>query len=235
MRKITICGEALNGPTHMCAFVDSREQQYEILLPFLREGLECRECLLNIVAPERRADHVLRLRGAGIDPGALSGAGQLQLLTFDDAYLKDGYFSAERMLAMVEAALEGARSAGFSGMRGYGEMDWALTGLPGTEELIEYESRVNHIIPRFNDPLVCVYDVNKFSGRVVTDILSTHPKVILGGRIYDNPYYMHPDKFLRYLKSRKQVRELAREIRQPGSGQLVAGLPTVNPRPEARH
>ena len=29
------------------------------------------------------------------------------LLTFEDAYLKDGYFSVERMLGMVEDALEG--------------------------------------------------------------------------------------------------------------------------------
>lgn len=217
MRKATLCGEPLNGLTHVCAFVDSRDQQYEILLPFLREGLECRECLLNIVAPERRADHVLRLRGAGVETGPLSETGQLMLLTFEHAYLKDGYFSADRMLAMVEAALEGARSSGFGALRGFGEMDWALSSLPGTEELIEYESRVNYIIPRFNDPLICVYDVNKFSGRVVTDILSTHPKVILGGKIYDNPYYMHPDKFLAYLKSRKQVRERVRDLRDPRS------------------
>jgi hypothetical protein len=224
MRKVTLCGEPLDGLMHVCAFVDSREQQYQILLPFLREGLECRDCLLNIVAPERRADHVLRLRGAGIEAGPLSGTGQLNLLTFEDAYLKDGYFCVDRMLAMVEGALEGARSAGFGALRGFGEMDWALSSLPGTEELIEYESRVNYIIPRFNDPLVCVYDVNKFSGRVVTDILSTHPKVILSGKIYDNPYYMHPDKFLAYLKARKDVRERVRDLRDPGFL-----------RPEARH
>jgi hypothetical protein len=222
MRKTTLCGEPLNGVMHVCAFVDSREQQYEILLPFLREGLECGECLLNIVAPERRADHVLRLRAAGIEAGRLSEEGQMQLMTFDEAYLKDGYFSVERMLAMVEGALEDGRNSRFGALRGFGEMDWALSGLPGTDELIEYESRVNYIIPRFNDPLVCVYDVNKFSGRVVADILSTHPKVVLSSRIYDNPYYMHPDKFLAYLKSRREVRELVRDLRNPGSGRIAA-------------
>ena len=216
MRKTTLCGELLTGPMHICAFVDSREQQYEILLPFLREGIECRDCLLNIVSPERRADHLMRLRGGGIDAGPLSETGQMQLMTFDDAYLKDGYFSAERMLDMVEAALSGARGAGFGALRGFGEMDWALSGLPGTEELLEYESRVNDVIAKYNDPLVCVYDVNKFSGRVVTDILSIHPKVILGGRIYENQYYLKPDAFLAHLKSRDQLRERAREVRHPG-------------------
>lgn len=215
MRKATLCGEPLNGLMHVCAFVDSREQQYEILLPFLKEGVECRDCLLSIVAPEHRADHLLRLRGAGIEASPLSEAGQLLLRTFEDAYLKDGYFSADRMLAMVEAALTDARGAGFSALRGFGEMDWALSGLPGTDELIEYEARLNYLAPKFNDPLVCVYDINKFSGRVLTDILCTHPKVILGGRIHDNPYFMHPDAFLAYRKSRKQYRAHAREFSQP--------------------
>lgn len=201
----SICGEPLHGLMHICAFVDSREQQYEILLPFLRQGLECNDCLLTVVSPENHADHVVRLHAAGIDTGALAPAGQLMLHTFEDTYLKDGFFSADRMLGLLEGALAGARSAGFRALRGFGEMDWALCGLPGTEELVEYEARINYIVPKFNDPLVCVYDVNKFSGRVITDILSTHPKVIMGGKIYENPYYMHPDVFLKHLATRKQV------------------------------
>jgi hypothetical protein len=225
MRKTTICGQRLTGTMHICAFVDSRDQQYEILLPFLREGVECRDCLLNIVAPERRADHLMRLRGAGIEDGRLAQDEQLMLLTFEDAYLKDGYFSVERMLGVVEDALEGARTGKFGALRGFGEMDWALSGLPGTEELVEYESRVNAIIARFDSPLVCIYDVNKFSGRVLTDILATHPKVILGGRIYENPYYMEPGAFLASLKARNHLREHAREVRQPGTGQIGAVPP----------
>lgn len=206
MSAASICGEPLHGLMHICAFVDSREQQYEILLPFLKEGLERNDCLLNVVSPQHYANHVLRLREAGINAGTLAPAGQLLLHTFEDTYLKDGYFAADRMLGVLEGALAGARQAGFRALRGFGEMDWALSGLPGTEELVEYEARVNYIAPKFNDPLVCIYDVNKFSGRVIIDILSTHPKVILGGRVYENPYYMHPDRFLKHLATRKQVR-----------------------------
>jgi len=28
-------------------------------------------------------------------------------------------------------------------------MEWALTDLPGTEDLIEYETRVNDVIPKY--------------------------------------------------------------------------------------
>lgn len=226
MSQATLCGQPLHGLKHICAFVDSREQQYEILLPFLKQGLECNDCVLNIVAPEHYANHVLRLRDAG---GALAPQGRLRLHTFEDTYLKDGYFSADRMLGMLEASLAGAREAGFPGLRGFGEMHWALSGLPGTEELVEYEARVNELAPRFNDPIVCVYDINRFSGRVVTDILSTHPKVILGGRIYDNPYYLPPNQFLKHLEVRRQLHAQARFNRvQEQMATYRAGEDSVN-------
>lgn len=229
MSQATICGQPLTGLKHICAFVDSREQQYEILLPFLKEGIECEDCVLNIVAPEHYANHVLRLRAAGIDVGALAPAGRLRLHTFEDTYLKDGYFSADRMVGLIEAALAGAREAGFPALRGFGEMHWALSGLPGTEELVEYEARVNYLAPRFNDPLVCVYDINRFSGRVVTDILSTHPKVILAGRIYDNPYFLPPEQFLKHLELRRHVRAQAHFNRvQEQMATYRAGEDSVN-------
>jgi hypothetical protein len=214
-KRPTLCGKPLEGLLHVCAFVDSRDQQYEILLPYLREGMNCEERLLNIVAPENRADHVERLSEGGIDADELVADGRLTLLTFEDSYLKDGCFCADRVLGMIEEALAGAKRDGFPALRAFGEMHWALSGLPGTEQLIEYETRVNYLAPQFEAPLVCVYDVAKFSGRVVMDILSTHPKVILGGQIFENPYYMETDVFLKYLADRKTIRAHARHQSEP--------------------
>jgi hypothetical protein len=214
-KRPTLCGKPLEGSLHVCAFVDSRDQQYELLLPFLREGMNCEECLLNIVAPENRADHVERLMQGGIDADALVAEARLLLLSFEDTYLKDGCFSADRVLGMIEEAMANAKRDGFPALRGFGEMHWALSGLPGTEQLMEYEARVNYLAPQFEAPLICVYDVSKFSGRVVMDILSTHPKVIMGGQIFDNPYYMEPDVFLRYLAARKTIRAHARNQSAP--------------------
>jgi hypothetical protein len=176
-KRPTLCGKPLDGLLHVCAFVDSRDQQYEILLPYLREGMNCEECLLNIVAPENRADHVERLMDGGIDADEAVANGRLLLLDFQDTYLKDGCFSADRVLGMIQDALTNSKREGFSALRGFGEMHWALSGLPGTDELIEYEARVNYLAPQFEAPLICVYDVSKFSGRVIMDILSTHRRV----------------------------------------------------------
>jgi hypothetical protein len=49
---------------------------------------------------------------------------------------------------------------------------------------------------------VCTYDVTKFSAAVVMDILRTHPQVIVGGILRENPFYVSPDEFLCELKAR---------------------------------
>jgi hypothetical protein len=214
-RRTTLCGKSLEDLSHACAFVDSRDQQYEIFVPFLREGMDCGECLLNIVAPQNRANHAERLRKSGIDSDELVADGRQKLLGFGDTYLKDGRFCAEGMLATMEQALISIRREGFPAVRGFGEMHWAEGGLPETEELVEYEARLNQLVPQFDASLVCVYDVSKFSGRVVMDMLSTHPSVIMGGQIFENPYYMQPDVFLKYLAGRRTLRAHARNHSAP--------------------
>jgi hypothetical protein len=50
---------------------------------------------------------------------------------------------------------------------------------------------------------VCTYDVTKFSAAVAMDVLRTHPLVIVGGILRENPFYVPPDEFLRELDARK--------------------------------
>ena len=57
-------------------------------------------------------------------------------------------------------------------VRTCGDMTWALREMPGTDELMEYESRVNIFTQQHDCTLMCVYDVNKFSGRAVMDVLA---------------------------------------------------------------
>lgn len=198
-----ICGQPIRGKKHMCAFVDSREEQFEILMPFLREGFAQSDMIVSILDPANTDDYRRRCLDADIDLPAHEASGKAPVLNFENTYLKDGAFSADRMIALVEKTVVDARRNGYPRVRGFGEMHWALTGLPGTDELVEYESRVNDVWDEYLDPLVCVYDVNRFPGRVLMDILCTHPKVILGGRIVENQYYLPPKEFLASYRKRR--------------------------------
>lgn len=159
--------------------------------------------MMTIMDAANAEDYRCRCQAAGVDLDAHEASGKAPAYRFENTYLEQGRFSADRMIALIRKCVEDSRNNGYPRIRGFGEMHWALRDLPGTEELIEYESRVNDVWDEYQDPIVCVYDVNKFSGRVLMDILATHPKVILGGKIVENPYYQTPKEFLSSYRKRK--------------------------------
>jgi hypothetical protein len=62
---ISLAGSQLNKVRHVCAFFSSEEEEYRVLLPFMKHGLECGDKAAHIVNPEQRQEHVQRLSGAG--------------------------------------------------------------------------------------------------------------------------------------------------------------------------
>jgi hypothetical protein len=83
-------------------------------------------------------------------------------------------------------------------------MEWALVDLPGIGDLIEFETRVNYVVPKYDNPVICAYDLSKFGASTVLYALRTHPLVILGGLLQENPFYVEPDQLL--LELREQQR-----------------------------
>ncbi|HST01262.1 MAG TPA: MEDS domain-containing protein, partial [Usitatibacter sp.] len=185
---------------HVCAFFDSRSQEYDCILPYFREGLDQGEQVVSIRDAEDIRDHAGRVGDAlGDGVGDYVRSGQLSILASEETYLKEGCFETERMYNMIEDVLKNVRSKSFSRVRTCGDMTWALREMPGTDELMEYESRVNALTREHDCTLMCVYDVNKFSGKAVMDVLATHPMVVMNDRIYENPYYVEPTEFLKQL------------------------------------
>lgn len=201
----TLCGETINGPVHICAFFDSRDEQYEILLPWIKEGLENNETVLTILERQLHNDHSSRLAQADIPVKKTVENGQLKIAATEDTYLDGGAFAAERMFNIVEGALKSAQNSSCCKFRGYGEMQWALKNLPGTDELMEYEARLNLLTPKYECNILCIYDINKLSGRAVADILATHSHVIMNKKIHKNPHYIEPLELLKILIKRPKT------------------------------
>jgi hypothetical protein len=88
-------------------------------------------------------------------------------------------------------------------------MEWALTDLPGVGDLIEFETRVNYVVPKYNDIVICAYDLSKFEASVVIDALRTHPVVIIGGLLQENPFFVPPEQFLLEIREQRSVRSSA--------------------------
>ena len=215
-KAATVCGHPITHSAHICAFFDSEEQEYDCLVPYFAEGLERGEQVVTIRDAKKCGAHVARLRDAGafkVDEAV--HAGKLRVMASEETYLQDGVFEVERMYRMIESALKGAAESGFTRVRTCGDMSWALRDMPGTDELMQYESRVNRLIREHDCTLMCTYDINRFSGRALMDVLATHPMVLVGDRIYENQYYVEPDDFVKTI-ARRGAAPLAREA-QPAT------------------
>ena len=214
-QSVTLCGETLTGPLHICAFFDSREEQYEILLPWLKEGINNKEEVLTILERNLHADHCARLGKGDMQVQEIVANGQLKIVATEDTYLQGGAFAAERMFNIVEQAVISAKNGPYGVLRGCGDMEWALKNLPGTDELMEYEARLNMLTPKHQCTLLCSYDINKFSGRAIADILASHSHVIMNGKIHKNPHFIEPMELLNILIQRPK-RPLASRVSDYG-------------------
>lgn len=201
---IRLAGTKLGRHPHICAFFHSREEEYKILLPFIKEGFERGDKAFHVVGPHLKEDHLHKLRGVGIDPDEMERRRQLEVRVWDNAYLRseNGSFVMDDMLCLIEDVLRAGKADGWPLVRLVAHMEWSLEDRPGVRDIIEYESRLNKILPQFSDPVICVYDISKFGAGTVIDILRTHPMVIIGGILQENPFYVSPDEFLEELRSR---------------------------------
>ena len=203
---IPFAGSQLDQTRHVCAFFNSADEEYRVLLPFIKDGFQCGHKAIHVVNPDQRQDHLQRLAAVGIDPAAAQQSGQLELRVNTDVYLPDGRFDPDRMIAAFEQLASGNSSAGYPLSRICCRMDWAVKDQSHVDDVIEFESRVNDVWRRHEDAVICTYHLGQFRGDEVIDIMRTHPMVIIGGILQQNPFYIPPDEFLREFRQRRARR-----------------------------
>jgi hypothetical protein len=135
-QPIRFANSTLGSYRHICAFFNSPDEEYQVLLPFIREGFERGEKAFHIVDPKLRAEHLKRLKSVGIEIVEAEKNGQFELL------------------ALIEEVLNGGHRQGFALTRLVAHMEWALEDRPGVNDLVEYETRLNYILPRYPDPVI---------------------------------------------------------------------------------
>jgi len=200
---IPFAGSQLGETRHVCAFFNSDDEEYRVLLPFIKDGFQCGHRAIHVVNPDQRHDHLQRLAAVGIDAPAAEQSGQLEVRINTDVYLPDGRFDPGRMIAVFEKLASGNAGGQFPLSRICCRMDWAVEDQSYVDDVIEFESRVNEVWRRHDDAVICTYHLGKFGGDAVIDIIRTHPVVVIGGILQYNPFYIPPEQFLREFRQRR--------------------------------
>ncbi len=206
---ISLAGSRLDHVRHVCAFFNSAEEEYRVLLPFIKDGFDCGDKAVHIVNPDQQDDHVRRLASVGIDAKVAANNGQLELRANTETYLREGRFDQDRMLQAFEKIASSNVNGGFPLSRIVCRMDWVVKGGSYVDDVVEFESRVNEVWSRHDDAVICTYHLSRFGGEAVIDIMRTHPMIIIGGILQQNPFFVPPKDFLQEYRERRSNRKLS--------------------------
>ncbi|MDZ4171590.1 MAG: MEDS domain-containing protein, partial [Methanobacteriaceae archaeon] len=159
LKNISILKDALNNlkpHDHPCFIYNTRQEWVDVIIPFIKKGIENKEkCIYFLENSAKGLIHDY-LKEEGLNVESLEDSGQLLLLDEYSSYIPDGFFNVEFMLDFLKKETEKALSEGYVSLRIIGDMTWAIKEYPGSENLIEYESRLNQDFFKEN-PAMAIY------------------------------------------------------------------------------
>jgi hypothetical protein len=188
--------EQFPAGTHMCLIYSSEEERKNVISKFIGAGISNGEKVGYFADDMSPEDFLKWLAEAGIDIPSKDMCDNFKVTTTLETYCPDGKFEPDQMLNTLKKYYISAINENYSSCRVSGEMAWALRGIPGSERLMEYESKINTIVVQYPVTAICQYDANKFDGFTIFECLKVHPYMIVKGQIVRNPYYLRPEEYL---------------------------------------
>jgi hypothetical protein len=182
---------------HVCGLYLGNDARDALLFDFLRSGLARSEKCVCIIDQEDHVGVLDRLATDG-DVDSYISSQQLEMLTPWEAYLRSPDFSSEDMLSFWSDSVTSAINSGhFHSARTTGDTTSVLRELGGRmDEFIGYESELNRFVQQHPVVVMCLYNLEVLGGNILVDLMKTHPKLILGGMLIENPHFLSPDEFL---------------------------------------
>lgn len=203
IQPVSFAGAVLDPYRHVCAFINSRDEEYSFLDPLVMDAITRGEMLSFIVDPAERTERIRHFRKKGLDMGALLDEGQILIRTWTELDLHGGIFDIDAMLNLSEELMRKPQSPR---IRMVSDMGWAANQRD-SHDLVEYEARANALISRYQHVVICVYDTAVFGGDVMINVLRTHPMVLIGGVLQINPFFESPELFIEDLRQRASERD----------------------------
>ncbi|MDQ2050468.1 MEDS domain-containing protein [Natronolimnohabitans sp. A-GB9] len=179
---------------HLAFIYESQAEQFATAVPYIEHGLERGERCVYIADENDTSEVLAALREAGVDADAAIESGALVMYTAQDSYLRNGSFEPDEMISFIADAIEEGTEE-YAGVRITGEMTWVFGDDPPLEKLIEYEGKLNELLPDANGIALCQYNRERFPAEIIRDVIKTHPHLIYDDTVCQNFYYTPPEEF----------------------------------------
>ena len=182
----------LNPGDHVCGLFFGWLDRDKLMVPFFRAGLRAGERCV-IVTDRTDPAPILHQLGPVHDTDQWLTSGQLRLLTSSEQpeQASPGLGHDEMLELWQRAAAGDDVTSDSRFLRIGGEVSW-WTPVASPAELARYEAELNRHISQ-DMAVLCLYDLSRFSPEAVINAVMTHPVVLVGDRVVNNPWYLPPD------------------------------------------
>lgn len=179
-----ITGDEVALGSHLIHFW-SNDEEFERGVRFLDLGIVNQSEYCVLFGHDEANGRVLQiLRNKGRDVDRIVKEGRLVILRRES--------SARTTLASIDEAFSVAVGKGALAIRYLGNLGMGQASLPGrgADEVVELEHGATDLALRYPCVLVCMYDVNTVSGRLLLEGgFGAHPLAVCRGALQYNPYY----------------------------------------------
>lgn len=176
---------ALSIKNHHCCLYATKEEQLQIIKPFVNNSLIRHEKLLYIYTPRRNLNGIEYLQQLDPDFVQFHQKGHLELVSASEIFLESGQFKIDRMISSLYDETVKALSQRYTGLRVTSEMAECLRFTSNLDPLIRYEIELNRSLPR-KCTMLCQYDQQGFTRSQLIDLIPLHSQIKTASQITFN-------------------------------------------------
>jgi len=159
--------------THICLFYETKKDLIEVLVPYLKAGLQNNEfCMWITNDPLNRQEAERAMKKAVPNFDQYLEKRQIEVLAPSNWYLDEGRFDMQRVLDGWVEKLNKALTNGYAGMRIAGDTAWLQEGT--WSNFAEYEHMVNESISAYRMLVICAYQLDKCGVPEIIDVVNNH-------------------------------------------------------------
>jgi signal transduction histidine kinase len=166
---------------HLCQFYETKEDLFDILIPYFKTGLENNEFCLWVVSNSEilsLEDAKRALEQAVPDLDRHLSDKNIEILNGLDWYLEESTFNLKRVISAWDAKLKQALALGYDGMRVSGDTYW-LGERDWRKDFHTYEEEVDDFTTDRTIIALCTYPLAKSGAAEILDVGKNHQFAIV--------------------------------------------------------
>ncbi len=211
---ISVVGDVPWG-THFCYFYETKQDLFDILVPYFKAGLESKEFCLWIISNSElitMEEAKEALAQAVPDLDRYLAEGRIELVPHDQWFLRGGAFDFHRVAYRFKEKLDEVLARGYAGMRINGSPAWLQTKDP--EELCEFERECDHLFRNERIIASCTYPVGETRADFLLDVARNHQFAIVrrqgNWEVLETPELMQAKQEIKKLNEELEQRVIER-------------------------